>query len=248
MGFLFTGDMKADLKEVNQAFHESLKPWWDELSVYLERVKQDLTFNLLPAVTIVAYRQVGLSRETTIAMANLFKTIYFANWIHGLVKDEEEGQKYHQPLQFTILIGDYISGRILKLLLEAGASHLLEDFSKMMCSINEGLVIEHKLNGENLVVLDKTRGSLYATVFRTAGELAGLNWHVLNIYEELGHNLGMAMELTFCMQGQAKDFIGKTESLFERFSAQQKYVDQPLLGLIHELSKPVSFVNPAAMF
>ncbi len=247
MGFIFTRELQADLQDVNACFHQSLLPWWEELSVYIDGLEQDVTFRSLPAVVIAGYRALGIGRQQTIAMANLFKTIYFANYIHSLIKDEEEGQQCDRWLQFSILIGDYIFGRILKLLLEAKADELLDDFSRLMCQINEGLVVQHKMNDNTEVVIEMTRSPLYATAFRTAAKLSKMENPLIEKYEELGHNLGMAIEL---IQGKGlpvKEYLFTSEYLLGSFSSKQENTGRfkLLYGMIKKLGEDLSLLNPA---
>jgi geranylgeranyl pyrophosphate synthase len=215
MEFIFTREMQDDLREVNNTFQRSLLPWWDEISIYVPEADRDLGYKLLPAMVINAYRYLGIERELTIQMANIFKTINFANIIHILAKDDEEGQIHNQELQFAILIGDYIFGRVLKLLLEADADKLLNIFATMICSINEGLVIKHTLHGGLEDVLTKTRAPLYTNAFLTAGKMAGLKPETAEIYSEIGHNLGMAVELIYIYHQEkcGRTYLYKAQSL-----------------------------------
>jgi len=239
--------MQADLQDVEISFQNSLSPWWEELSVYFDSLKQDLTFHILPAVVIAGYRSIGIKRQLTIDMANLFKTIYFANYIHGQVMDEDEGQAYDRELQFSILIGDYIFGRILKLLLEAQADHLLDDFSQLMCQINEGLVIQYKIENNIETVVKMTRGPLYATAFRTAAKLADVDVPLVEIYEKLGHNLGIAFEMIHGKGLPAPEYLYTSECLLERFTSKQGTAGRLLNEMIKELGEDLSLLNPAAV-
>lgn len=191
-------ELRAELIEVDQVFKEKLLPCWGEINRYIKILEDDPTWHQLPPLIYMAYKSLGLDRKISVSMTNIFKTIYLANSIHSLIKDDEEGQKHDQELQFSILIGDYIFGRMLKLLVEAGADNLVGHFAIMMAEINEGQIMKWKLGVGQREVLRKTHGSIYATAFETAGCLSGMSDIFLGNYRQLGLNLGMAMELINC--------------------------------------------------
>jgi len=196
MDFMNTRDMERDLDRVNQVFVSSLVPWWNDIKPYMFRITEDRGMDQLPAIVLVAYQSIGLSNELAIKMANLFKILLLANRIHLLIQDDEEGQKHNPDMQFVILIGDYIFGKVLRLLLDTNAAKLLDMFAVMIGDINEGLIIEHKLNGDRETVISKTRAPLYQNAFQSAAELAEWPLDKANLYGLLGHDLGMALELT----------------------------------------------------
>ncbi len=195
MESIINGEMQAYLSEVEDEFQSGLRPWWDEISAYLPQADEDLGYQLLPAMVVNAYRYLELDRNLAITMANLFKTFNFANIIHCLVKDDREGQKHNRELQFNILIGDFLFGRVLKLLLETEADKLLGIFAAMIATVNEGLVIKNNLHGELEQVLTKARAPLYEGAFLSAAKMANWDPGAAEVYGKVGHNLGMALEL-----------------------------------------------------
>lgn len=239
MEFIFTREMKADLLEVEDLFKRSLLSWWDEIYIYVQKMDGDLSFQLLTAMVINAYRCLGLERELSIQMANLFKTINFASKIHVLVKDDDEGQEHNQELQFTVLIGDYIFGKVMSLLLDTRADKLLDRFAAMICEINEGLIVEYKLNKGLQEVLARTKAPLYNNAFNSAAELAGLAPEVTGIYTELGYNLGMALELLY-VHGQKEDvgaYLIKAEQLLQSLRHHIPGMEPGLEKLVQEMYK-----------
>jgi len=236
MEFIFTREMKTDLLDVDNIFTKSLLPWWDEISVYVPRV-EDLSFKLLPAMVVNAYRYMGIERDSYLEMANLFKTIYFASKVHVLIKDDEDGQKHNQELQFTILIGDYIFGKVLSLLLKTDCDKLLDIFAVMLCDINEGLIIEHKMNGTRQEVLAKTMGPLYKNAFLTAAKVAGLIHEKALIYGEIGYNLGIALELIYIYEQKhdAHTYLDKAEMLLMQLNRNEICEIEALENLMQEI-------------
>lgn len=247
MKYIFSRDMHLDLWSVDRMFQYGLGSWWDELITYINEMEGDPTFNVLPAATIIAYRNLGLEKELSVAMANIFKTLYFASCIHATVKDSEEGQEHNQKLQFTILIGDYIFGRILKLLLEAEAGSLLDDFSQLMCEISEGMMLEFKTDSAVDFVLQKTRGSLYSTAFLTAARMARLDKEQVRDYEEIGYHLGLALELMYKQENTlSEQYRMETETLIEEFGLHCSDTAYILEPFVRELFKGF-LVIPAAV-
>lgn len=237
MKFIFTRDIQNDLQEVDHIFKRSLLPWWDEISAYMPEVDQDPGFRLLPVMVLNAYKYLGMDRGKSVPMANLFKTIDFASRIHVMVKDDEEGQTHNQAMQFTILIGDYIFGRVLKLLLENRADQFLGLFAAMICTINEGLIIEYKLNGDLEQVLAKTRASMYKNAFLIAGQTAQITPEATETYGEIGFNLGTALELIF-VHGQmkrARVYVDKAEKLLRKMDLTGDHNLQVLENLINDI-------------
>jgi geranylgeranyl pyrophosphate synthase len=238
MEFIFNKDIQTDLQEVDKTFRGSLMPWWDEISAYMPTIDKDLGFRILPVMVINAYRSLGLERDLAIQMANLFKTIDFASKIHGLVKDDDEGQKHSQEMQFTILIGDYIFGRVLKMLVETGTDHLLYMFAAMIGTINEGLIIEHKLKSGLEQTLIQTRAPLYYNAFLSAAKMADLAPDTADLYGEIGHNLGVALELTFAygQKSVGQAYFNKTKELLQLIN-KEKHQFESLEILIQQMDK-----------
>lgn len=195
MDFGFTRALRTELNDVEGMFKRSLLPWWGDIQVYLNSIASDPTWMVLPSIVLSSYKYMGVEREFSKSMTNIFKTIYLAIYIHERVKDDDEGQAYNKEMQFSILIGDYIFGRMLKLLIEAEAEQLLPIFSNMICEINEGLVNKHKMGIDYEESLLQTRGPLYKAVYRTAAVSAQKDEEDQIMIAKMGYHLGMAIEM-----------------------------------------------------
>ena len=238
MNAAFTRELEAELINIDINFQQSLQPWWEDLNFLRARLQGDTTLQLMPAVVLLAYQHLDLDEKLSISMASLFKTLYFANLIHNQVKDEEEGQLNNQDLQFTILIGDYIFGRVLKLLLEIGAVQVLDSLALMICQINEGLVIEHKLGEKQPEILKSGTASIYATAFLTAARLKGLTHEAIELYEQLGFTIGMALELLVAgMSTQAQRYIEKSADVIAKFKVATGITNGRLDKFLQDLGK-----------
>lgn len=228
-------EMLGEMQEIEELFKQGLLPWFEDLSPYINKLDSDLTFKYFPVLVIKSYKSLGLDHDLSMAMANLFKTIYFANRVHVLVKDDTEGQKHNKELQFTILIGDYIFGRILKLLVEAGADRLLDLFADMISEMNQGLIIEYKLNGDLQQVLEKTRASMYRTVFLTAAKLKALDEVLVERYGNLGFNLGMSLEMMQREKPEAVFYLQKSSEEFRAMDSDGIFKNSDLEEFLREM-------------
>ncbi len=248
MNFAFTRSLAEEIREVDAMCQESLQIWWDDLAGLRECLQNDRSFQLMPAVVVLAYKYLDSDRRLTVDMAGLFKTLYFADLIHNQVMDEEEGQLNDQNLQFTILIGDYIFGRVLKLLLKIGAVQVLDNLALMICRINEGLVMQYKLGAEQLEVIKRGNAAIYETAFVTAARLKMLDQEATRLYGRLGFNIGVALEsLIAGNTDQALPYIETSAELLAQFKNAQGFQDNCLQDLLQELTNEIKYLKmPAA--
>lgn len=218
MKCVFSGEIKGDIVEVEKSFRDNLLPWWNDIAVYYNRIQDDLTWRVLPAVVLSVYKHFGLDRALSVAMASMFETVYFSNSIHALIKDDDEGQVHDNELQFAILVGDYIFGTVLKSLVRSKNTSLVGIMADMMCELNEGMVLQNKLGANRTQVLEKTRAPLYGTAFLSAARLSGQTFENQEIYRQMGHNLGMSIELLGNKQSHkdTRPFIQNDEVLMDR--------------------------------
>lgn len=243
MDFVFTGVWAEEIKEIDAMYQESLQVWWDELSFLRERLQDDKSLQLMPAVVVLAYKYLDSDHRLSIDMAGLFKTLYFANLIHNQIEDEEEGQLNHQPMQFTILIGDYIFGRILKLLLDVGAFQVLDNLALMICRINEGLVMRYKLAADKLEIIKRGNAVIYETAFLTAARLKMLDQEAIELYGQLGFNIGMAMELLIAEKTPlVLPYVEASLALLNKFSSLG-FKHNCLFDLLQEMTNKTGVVT-----
>lgn len=249
MKLTLTRDLKTEILEVDKAFINSLAPWWDNIYGYLNKLEDDSTWNIIPTIVLGIYKYLGIDKYVSISMAGIFKMFYFANSIHGFIRDDREGQKHDRQLQFDILIGDYIYGCILKKLLDLDSDRFLGIFSGMMCEINEGMIVRYKLGADYHDAVKKTKAPLYATAFLTAAEFSGAKDERKNLYKQLGYNLGMSIELLNCyaFEQEAQAYIHKSCELFRYLNQKNRVANSGLERLIKELHHILCTVERAAV-
>ncbi len=237
MNFTFAKVLTDELELVETIYQEGLQIWWDDLASLRECLQDDKSLHLMPAVVVMAYKYIDADHKLTIDMASLFKTLYFANLIHHQVGDEKEGQDHNQALQFTILIGDYIFGRILKLLLKIGAVQVLDNLAMMICRINEGLVMQYKLGADRLEVIKRGNAAIYETAFVTAARLKGLAPEAIELYGRLGFQIGMAMEMLIAgIHEGLQPHIEESLDLLKQFNDLYGFHDNGLPDLLQDMA------------
>ncbi|NLO20893.1 MAG: hypothetical protein GX119_02685 [Syntrophomonadaceae bacterium] len=194
MVFKFRRNLSDEMQELDVLFNESILPWEQEMEIYMEWIDGDHTWRALPPIVFSIYRGMGLNKDFSLSMANIFKILYLSVFIHELIHDDEEGQEYNQHMQFSILIGDYMFGRIMALLIDAEADMLLPLFADLICEINEGMVRRYKLGSSRSDYIASSRASLYKSAFLTAAYCAGKGTEEQNSFQQAGSNLGIAVE------------------------------------------------------
>jgi hypothetical protein len=194
MVFQFSRNLSDEMKELDVLFHKSIEPWGQDMEIYLEWIEEDHTYRTLPSIVFSIYRGLGLNEEFSLSMDNIYKILYLSVFIHESIHDDEEGQEYNQEMQFSILIGDYMFGRIMALLLEIEADMLLPFFADLICEINEGMVRRYKLGSSRSEYIASSRASLYKSAFLTAACCAGKDMEEQISCQEAGHKLGIAIE------------------------------------------------------
>ncbi|MGI5912045.1 MAG: hypothetical protein ACOX6E_05635 [Syntrophomonadaceae bacterium] len=209
MNLTFIWEQKAEMNDLERLFNNSFSPWWDHVNSHINKLKNDITWNVLPLAVMSVYKYAGHNRQMSIAMSNVFRNCYLAHSIHASVRDDDEGQQYDQELHYNILIGDYVSGYILKNLVELNQESIVGEFAIMISKINQGMLIKHKLCGDYCEVIRTTRAPFYETAFLTAARLAGHDIKVCNLYNQMGFNLGMSIEL-----GQSQEFRDRAQTYF----------------------------------
>lgn len=248
--FAFSKEFKQELLEIDYHFRNRLNSWWEDINNYTYTLDDDSLWQSIPEFVLLAYNYFDIEKELSIKMAVIFKMVYLANYIHAHIKDDEEGQEYNQKLQFTILIGDYLFGQIMRLLIEVGAGEVTDAFADMMAKISEGFIIKNKIDANSLEMLEKTEASYYSTAFVTGARLAGItNEKELNIIGELGTNFGMVMYYIYTngSHNEINNYMHKTNRLFNLINQNQKGTNSYLEKAIMEINEFSGNLSKAAV-
>ncbi len=248
MDRLITRELNNELIELDRVFKETINPWWDSTYSYYQQLIYDITWKALPPVITAAYRYLGCEGQV-ITFTNIFRTAYFAHHIHASVRDDKEGQKHNREMQFSILIGDYFFGRLLKLLVEADNKKILVPFAAMICSMNEGMVIKHKIDAKDNQVVEKTKAPIYATAFLSAAINAEKDAEFCEIYRQLGFNLGMCIELSYDnnLHSMALQYLFRTEGIFKQIDKEYHGKNNLLENVINEMKDILAETKAAAV-
>ncbi|MBO8159086.1 hypothetical protein [Thermosyntropha sp.] len=191
-----SGELQNELRKVNEEFTNSFVIWQEEIERYVEKLSHDPLLDIIPAFVLGVYKYAGIDRDLSISMANIFKIIYLGTCIHEGVKDKEEGQECDQEMQFSILLGDYIFGKILKLLIQVEATELLDIFAELICQMSEGLTVKYKMKTDLLYELKNIYVPIFSAAFISAARLSGSDKKKEEAYRRLGCSLGFAVCLS----------------------------------------------------
>lgn len=240
MNFPLNRELKTEPVDLEQVFKHRLLSRRDNIDNYVNGLKDDFTWTILPSVVIIIYKYAGHNRQLSIAMSDIFRNCYLAHRIHALVKDDEEGQQHDRELQFSILIGDYLFGYVVKALVDIRADSQVEAFTQMIAEVNQGMLVKHKLNGSCEEVAEKTRAPFYATAFLTAAQLAGYDRETCKAYHNMGFHFGMSVELGQepSLKQQSQFHVHECDKLFIKLYQRANIVGSNLEKAIRHLHFP----------
>lgn len=123
--------------------------------------------------------------EQVIGMAAILQLMQMAADIHNQIGDVEGNAVLstafeEQTPHFPVLFGDFVYGKLLKLLCEIDCYEWVEELAKIICTMNEGAIIRKEVLEVNhqdleaaLIVLEKEYGALFDEAGRTGVILAG---------------------------------------------------------------------------
>lgn len=195
MNLPVVAEVRDELAASKALMDKNLSQWSGKLSGFFRDIEDDMHWHMLPQVTALAYQGLKAGFRCTVYMTTIFRLAYLANYIHDTVRDDEEGQAHDRRLQFDILIGDYLFGKVLQLLSENSSQSLASTFAEMIIDINEGRVIRKMRGGcrNDLEIITKEVACLYSYAFLTAAKKAGLHTAEQMIYREVGNKIGLAL-------------------------------------------------------
>lgn len=180
-------------------FQKSLNPWYKDLESYLTSLRTDPHWWVLPGVVMAVHRFFGSEYSNELHHAVIFTLIYLADHIHCRVKDAEQGQLYDESLQFSILIGDLLTGRAIQLLAQLeGGQHMLEPIADMMAELGEGHTLK-KLAGDNATskTIAQEKAAFYRYAFEVGAMAAGRTAAEVKEYAAFGQEIGEKLSKRF---------------------------------------------------
>lgn len=225
--------------EMDELLRKTIGSWWDHIDPYYQQVQDETTWKALPSTITAAFKYLGCDQHS-LTFINIFRIAYFANFIHASIKDAEEGQAHDRAMQFSILIGDMLFGRLLQLLVEADHKKIMMPFAEMICTINEGRVMRHKMDAATERAVGKIYAPFYGTVFLTAAIIADRDEGFCKLYRELGLNLGMTIELINApgFTDMAGKYLDIVRGIFTQINQQSRLQNSLLEKLIIKLCQP----------
>lgn len=238
--FNFSWELKKEVFEIDHMLKDFLNSWREDIYEFNHDLENDYLYRSICEFVLLAYKYFGIDKDLSKKMVVIFKMVYLANYIHSKVRDDEEEQEYNQELQYTILTGDYLFGHIMKLLIEANGGEVVDSFAHMMAEINEGFIIQHKIDPISIEVIEKTIASYYGTAFLTAARFAGIQKETeLFIIRDLGLNLGIAMYLIYtdAAYGKINPYIIRVNKLFSLINLHKRIANSSLEKAVEEISE-----------
>lgn len=208
-----------ELRETDILLRECLRPWDEYLQSHWNDLKKVIHWTALPAITVAVNRRFEGHDRLGSHMAAIFSLMYLADHIHSGIKDDEEGCG-SDGFQYSILLGDYFFSKSIALLDRINGHYLLQYFSQLMCSVNEGHVIRKLAGGRpDLEILGLEKASFYKYSFLTAAVAGGCGTMECRFYEETGFNLGMAITLyDEGLDKVALNYLEKTRALLSSWN------------------------------
>ncbi len=201
--------IRKELQQIEEALSEvraSQVPFINEVSHYI-------LFSggkrLRPLLTVLCARLCGYQEKRVYRLAVLFEYLHAATLLHDDVVDGAEfrrGRKAAHNLwgnQATILVGDYLYARALRIAVEEGNFEILKVVTQTTLLMSEGEVLQ-LLNSDNTglteedyeeVIFRKT-AALISAACECGGILAGVEDGQRIALRDFGRHLGMAFQIT----------------------------------------------------
>ncbi|NPV26341.1 MAG: hypothetical protein HPY81_02555 [Firmicutes bacterium] len=198
--------LRPELLLVKQRMNKELQLKTGPVSNFLELDLDTTPLLVLPALVILSARAYGYTHPRVTCMAGVVQMMFLAASIHNEVPDDGE-RLNGDPLvadrersQFSVLIGDYIYGKVLRLLCEADCVEMLPWLAGVICEMNEAAMVRlqaektGRINLEiQLEILRREFAVLFGAACRIGAILAGAaDEQILNLIR-VGENLGMVL-------------------------------------------------------
>jgi len=204
---------------------------------------------LRPLLTVLCARLCGYEDPRIYDLAVLFEYLHAATLLHDDVVDGAEfrrGRRAAHNLwgnQATILVGDYLYARALRIAVEKGNFEVLKVVTETTLLMSEGEVLQ-LLNCDNTglteaeyeeVIFRKT-AALISAACECGGIMAGVSGEERRRLRDFGRHLGLAFQIT----DDLLDYVGVSEKTGKDLGTDFKEgkVTLPLLYALRTASDP----------
>lgn len=177
---------------------------------------------LRPMMTLAAAKLCGYEGASHIDMAVAVEFLHTATLLHDDVVDESDlrrGRKTARLLwgnQASVLVGDYLLGQSIKMMVDVGSLEGLGIFSQAAATIAKGEVMQllaskntATTEDEYLAVIDAKTAALFAAAAELGGAICDRPETERAALRSYGKNLGIAFQLV----DDALDYSGDPEEL-----------------------------------
>lgn len=208
-----------EVEDSLKSFTSSSNPIISEIGSY---IFQKTGKRIRPALLLLCARMSGYKGTEHILMSTLVETIHTASLLHDDIIDNSPLRRGKESVHskwgpnITVLMGDYLYIKTLRLALQSGHTEIMEALSGASYKMIEGELQEYHISGnldleekEYMEVIRKKTASLFSASCQIGGVLGGASQKDKDAFKEYGMALGMAFQVI----DDLLDYTGKEKSL-----------------------------------
>jgi len=212
----------ADMVRVNQMIIDKMQSKVDMIPTLAGHLIHSGGKRLRPMMTIASAKMCGYEGDSQVDMAVAVEFLHTATLLHDDVVDESDlrrGRKTARLLwgnQASVLVGDYLLGQSIKMMVDVGSLNALGIFSAAAATIAKGEVMQLLASqntatneDEYLAVIDAKTAALFAAAAELGGAICDRPESERAALRSYGKNLGLAFQLV----DDALDYSGDPEKL-----------------------------------
>ena len=212
----------ADMERVNQMIIDKMQSKVDMIPKLAGHLIHSGGKRLRPMMTIASAKLCGYEEGNQIDMAVAVEFLHTATLLHDDVVDESDlrrGRKTARLLwgnQASVLVGDYLLGQSIKMMVDVGSLNALGIFSAAAATIAKGEVMQllasqntATTEDEYLAVINAKTAALFAAAAELGGAICDRPETERAALRSYGKNLGIAFQLV----DDALDYSGDPDKL-----------------------------------
>ena len=212
----------ADMERVNKMIIDKMQSKVDMIPKLAGHLINSGGKRLRPMMTLASASLCGYDGGRQVDMAVAVEFLHTATLLHDDVVDESDlrrGRKTARLLwgnQASVLVGDYLLGQSIKMMVDVGSLNALGIFSAAAATIAKGEVMQllaskntATTEDEYLAVIDAKTAALFAAAAELGGAICGRPETERAALRSYGKNLGIAFQLV----DDALDYSGNPDEL-----------------------------------
>ena len=212
----------ADMERVNKMIIDKMQSKVDMIPKLAGHLINSGGKRLRPMMTLASASLCGYDGGKQVDMAVAVEFLHTATLLHDDVVDESDlrrGRKTARLLwgnQASVLVGDYLLGQSIKMMVDVGSLNALGIFSAAAATIAKGEVMQllaskntATTEDEYLAVIDAKTAALFAAAAELGGAICDRPETERAALRSYGKNLGIAFQLV----DDALDYSGNSDEL-----------------------------------